>query len=151
MNITAYSVAETLVGLKEVKGAASNPAILAMLRLVASWPSGDDVPWCSAFVGTVAHLCGLQTSGSLSARSWLNVGTPIPLTEAVRGFDVVIFKRGSGSQPGSDVINAPGHVALFDRLDGEYVWALGGNQGDAVSVAKFPIASVLGVRRLKAA
>src|SRR5688572_5477090 len=97
--ITAHALALRFQGLREVGGAASNPHVLAMLRLDASWPAGDDVAWCSAFVNYVAHLLSLPRSRSLAARSWLTIGRPVPLDEATVGFDVVIIKRGAGPQP----------------------------------------------------
>jgi hypothetical protein len=56
--------------------------------------------------------------------------------------------RGTGKQPGPDVTAAPGHVGLFAGLEGTHVLVLGGNQSNGVSVARFPVARVLGVRRL---
>lgn len=149
MTVTAYSIAERFVGTTETPGIASNPLVLAMLRLDAQWPAGDDVPWCSAFANFIAWLLRLPRSKSLSARSWLTVGTPVKLYEAVVGFDVVILQRGTGKQPGPDVLDAPGHVGLFAGIEAKHVLVLGGNQGDRVSIERFPIASVLGVRRLQ--
>lgn len=148
MTITAYSLAERFIGTTEVPGVASNPLVLAMLRLDAQWPSGDDVPWCSGFANFVAWLLRLPRSKSLTARSWLMVGTPVPLSAARPGFDVVILKRGGGNQPGPEVLDAAGHVGFFAGIEGKFVLVLGGNQGDRVSIERFPAASVLGVRRL---
>lgn len=152
LSLTAYDLAERFKNLREAPGAASNAQVLAMLRLDVATVAGDDVPWCSAFVNYVAWLLNLPRSRSLAARSWLNVGTPIVLADAVRGFDIVILKRGLGPQPGPEVTSgAPGHVGFFDRLGtgaDASVFVLGGNQGDAVTVARFPRSSVLGVRRL---
>ena len=53
---------------------------------------------------------------------------------------MVVFSRGSNP--------AAGHVAIFDRLDGPYVYVLGGNQGDSVTIARFPVLQVIGVRRI---
>lgn len=148
MNITAFDLAGRFVGIKEVNGTASNPAILGMLQLDGAWPKDDSVPWCSALVNWIAWLLRLPRSKSLRARSWLQVGLPIGLDQAKPGFDVVIFNRGGSPDP--NVIESPGHVAFFARLDGEFVQVLGGNQGDSVSLARFPVADVLGVRRLAA-
>jgi uncharacterized protein (TIGR02594 family) len=148
VNITLFEIAQRFVGMKEVVGSSSNPAVLAMLKLDGGWPQDDAVPWCSAFVNYCAWLLRLPRSKSLAARSWLAVGTPIVLAEARPGFDVVIFKRGAGEQPGPDVLNAPGHVALFAGIEEDKVLVLGGNQGDSVSLARFSVATVLGVRRL---
>lgn len=146
--MTAFDVAQRFVGVTEAPGVADNPMVVAMLRLDNKWPAGDSVPWCSAFVNFVAWLCRLPRSKDLRARSWLTVGHSIGLTQAIPGSDVVILRRGKGDQPGPDVINAPGHVGFFAGLESGRVLVLGGNQGDKVSVAPYPIESVLGVRRL---
>lgn len=145
---SALEVAETYIGLREVPGAVSNPAVLAMLRLDASWVEDDETAWCSAFANEVAKRLRLPRSKSLAARSWLLVGIPIPIEAAQPGMDVVVFKRGGGGQPGPTVIKAPGHVAFFKALEGDRVRVVGGNQGDAVTEATFPLSQVLGVRRL---
>lgn len=135
-----YRLARRFIGLREVPGAVHNPQIMAMLKLDQSWPEGDETPWCAAFVSYIAWLLDLPRSKSLAARSWLKVGEPIDITEAIRGCDVVVFSRG----------NSPtaGHVAFFDRLDGPHVYVLGGNQSDSVSVARYPLLQVIGVRRI---
>lgn len=147
IEVSAFDLAMRFAGTKEIAGIASNPMILAMLRLDQTWPANDEVPWCSAFINFIAHLIRLPRSKSLRARSWLNVGTPILLNQAEAGFDVVILKRGAGKQPGPDVIDAPGHVGFFAGRDSK-VLLLGGNQSDGVNVASFLIADVIGVRRL---
>lgn len=146
----AFTIAQRFVGVKEAPGVASNPIILAMLRLDQSWPGSDDVPWCAAFVSWIAWLLRLPRSKSLAARSWLGIGVPVSLDEAKVGFDVVVFKRGSGPQPGPEVLDASGHVAFFAGLSQQKdrVLVLGGNQSDAVTMSSFPTADVLGVRRL---
>lgn len=150
VELTAFEMAQRFVGLKEAPGIASNPQVLAMLRLDGAWPEGDHVPWCGAFANYVCWLLRLVRSKSLAARSWLAVGKMTDLRSAVVGFDVVILRRGSGNQPGPEVLDAPGHVGFFAGYDAVrgVVYVLGGNQGDAVSIAPFPERDVLGVRRL---
>lgn len=150
--VTAYRIAERFVGMGEVPGRESNPAILAMLRLDAQWPEGDEVPWCSAFANYIAWLLRLPRSKSLRARSWLQVGQPVTLDQARCGFDVVILNR-AGATPDPNVIDAPGHVGFYaGRESGsagdDYVLILGGNQSDRVSVARYDAARILGLRRL---
>lgn len=140
LQIDLYDLASRFVGLREAAGSANNPAILGMLHLDAQWPTGDDVPWCSAFCNYVAWLLDVPRSKSLRARSWLSVGIPIDLDDAQRGQDVVIFSRGPNPEAG--------HVAFFDAREGHLVRVLGGNQADMVSVATYPVARVVGVRRL---
>ena len=149
---SALQIARRFVGVKEAAGAASNPAVLAMLRLDAKWVEDDQTAWCSAFVNYVCWLLELPRSRSLAARSWLTVAQSVPLAEARPGFDVVVLTRGAGTQPPASVIAAPGHVGFFVGFEaGGAVLILGGNQGDAVNVAPFPRARVLGVRRLQGA
>lgn len=148
IEISAYEIAQRFVGIKEVSGSTANPQILAMLRLDQKWPGDDSVPWCSGFVNYVAWLLRLPRSKSLRARSWLTVGEVVSLEHAEAGFDLVIFKRGSGHQPGPDVIDAPGHVGFYAGIDGSKILVLGGNQSDSVSISRYPKSRLLGVRRL---
>lgn len=149
IDITAFSLAQRFIGLREVPGLTANPHILAMLRLDTDWPEDDEVAWCSAFVNYVAWLLRLPRSKSLRARSWLAVGRAISLHEAQAAFDVVVLQRGEGTQPGPEVLNAPGHVGFYGGNEGRgRLLVLGGNQGDAVSMREFPVERVLGIRRL---
>lgn len=147
MNITAYDVAQRFVGMKEIDGKVSNPQILAMLQLDQSWPQDDEVPWCSGFMNYVTWLLRLPRSKSLMARSWLGVG--VPITEPHVGYDIVILKRGSGNQPGPEILDAPGHVGFFaGYLGATSLLLLGGNQSNTVRVSVYPATRLLGMRRL---
>lgn len=148
MNVTAYTLAERYIGTKEVAGKLHNDVIVAMLRLDDTWPEDDETAWCSAFANWIAWHLRLPRSRSLRARSWLGVGKAISLAEARIGWDVVILSRGTGPQPGPEVLDAPGHVGWFAGLEGDRVRVLGGNQGDSVNVSYYSKESVLGVRRL---
>jgi uncharacterized protein (TIGR02594 family) len=148
MVTTPFAVASRFIGVREVAGVSANPLVLAMLQLADPAVKDDAVPWCSAFVGFIAFVLGLPLSGSLTARSWLTVGEAVALADAQVGADVVVLQRGEGPQPGPDVIAAQGHVGFFAGRDSTHVDVLGGNQSDRVSIERFPLASVLGVRRL---
>jgi uncharacterized protein (TIGR02594 family) len=143
-----YHLGLQWVGTKEVRGSAANESILSWLRLDTSWPTDDSIPWCSAWVNYLAKCLAVSRSHDLRARSWLRIGSPVPLGEAEQGFDVVVLSRGEGEQPGPDVIDAPGHVGLYSGRGSGVLLLLGGNQGDAVTIQEFPAANVLGVRRL---
>jgi uncharacterized protein (TIGR02594 family) len=142
--MTAYELAQRFVGeITELKGAAHNPLIQWFHMLCALGnDQPDETPWCSSFANGVCWLLRLPRSKSAMARSWLNVGIPIDLRAARPGYDVVVLERGAAPS---------GHVGFFAGQDDASVFVLGGNQGDAVTVAPFPKAKVLGVRRLKAA
>lgn len=153
IHTTAYDIGARFIGTREVAGSLDNPMIMAMLKLTAEggwngWPEHDEVPWCSGFANLVCWLVRLPRSKSLLARSWLAVGRPIALEEAWAANDVVVLKRGGGHQPGPDNLTAPGHVGFFSAVEGGEILVLGGNQGNAVSLARYPRERLLGVRRL---
>ncbi len=157
---TLIEIARRFEGVKEVAGAVDNPAIMAMLRLDVKWPRGDEVPWCSAFVNAVAHLAGRERTGTanphmaLRARWWLRAGCPIgmgdELLEHAEISDncVVVLQRGGGGQPGSETVDAPGHVGVYVDTTDRHVRVLGGNQSNRVKVSSYPLGRVLGVRYL---
>jgi uncharacterized protein (TIGR02594 family) len=148
MDVNAFQVAQRFIGTKETGGSLATPLILSWLQLDNKWAEDDAVAWCSAFVNFVCFVLGLPRSRSLAARSWLLVGKSVPLTEARAGYDVVVLKRGKGVQPGPEVVAAQGHVGFYVSHDETNVSILGGNQGDAVSVAQFPKSSILRISRI---
>ena len=139
VEITAFEMAQRFVGITEVPGTKDNPTVMAMLKLDNSWPQNDEVPWCSAFANYIAWLLRLPRSKSLGARSWLNVGVPVKLEDAVAGFDVVILARGEPPQ---------GHVGFFAGSSPTMISVLGGNQGNKVSIQEYARDRLLGIRRL---
>lgn len=147
MEITPYQIASRFIGIKEVAGQVANPQILAMLQLDNTWPKDDAVPWCSAFVGYIAFLLGLNRTKNLMARSWLNEKI-VTRDKAMIGFDIVILKRGRGIQPGPEIINAPGHVGFFAGWTEQFVRILGGNQKNTVNISHYKKSRILGIRRL---
>lgn len=150
--MTAFDLAQRYVGIREIAGSQSHPLVSWWLSLCGfGLDAHDEVPWCSAFANGVAWELRLPRSKSAAARSWLTIGVPVALDDAMVGYDVVVLKRGSGDQPGPEVIAAPGHVAFFAGHEGDQVLGLGGNQLDGVCVARFPVASILGIRRLSLA
>lgn len=152
IQLTAFEMAMRFVDLKEIPGQVSNPQILAMLRLDATWPQDDKVPWCAGFVNYICWLLQLPRTKDLMARHWLKVGAVIDYTHVYPevGFDIVILKRGGAGQPGIEELNAPGHVGFFAGFQGkDRVVLLGGNQDDKVCLKGFPVSRVLGYRRLK--
>ncbi|MFL9824765.1 TIGR02594 family protein [Rhodoplanes sp. SY1] len=133
-----YSVAMHFRGLAEVHGATDNPKIVEMFR-VAGTPEfkDDETPWCAAFVGACLRLSGFKGTGSAGARSYLQFGQDLG-KKPQRGC-IVVFWRGSKDAP-------TGHVAFFDREDGDNIVVLGGNQGDAVTSRSYPKSQWLAYR-----
>lgn len=143
----AFDLAQRFVGSKEIGGQVDNPMIVAMLKLDNEWPQNDEVPWCSAFANYICWLARLPRSKSLMARSWLAVGRGIQLDDAVPG-DIIVLQRGTGEQPGPEVLDAPGHVGFYAGRTGDLIEILGGNQGDQVKISRYQKTRLLGVRRL---
>ncbi len=151
MFITLHDIAQRFIGIKEIRGQTDNPHVMAMLKLDMDWPEHDEVAWCSAFLNYCAWLLKLSRSKSLRARSWLLVGVPVPLEEAIPAFDVVVLKRGGANQPGPEVIKAQGHVGVYASHDEDFVYITGGNQNNRVSLGRYPVERILGIRRLRVA
>jgi uncharacterized protein (TIGR02594 family) len=94
--------------------------------------------WCAAFVNGVLGAGGIDGTGQLNARSFLNFGTAV---SEPRVGDVVVFSRG-------DPDGWQGHVGFFKGYDANgNILVLGGNQSDGVSVASYSADTLLGVRR----
>lgn len=129
-------------GTWEWKGADHNPKVLAMYA-DAGHPEirNDEVPWCAAFVGSVLARVGLQNTGSLLAKSYLNWGVPVKRLEDANPGDIIILHRGTKSWQG--------HVGFLVGLDENNVHILGGNQGNQVNVSKYSRNKLAGIRRAK--
>lgn len=127
-------LAENALGVREDAGAANDKEVGSYFRDAVGVVHPDSVPWCAAFVGAMLKRCNYPGSGSLMARSYLNWGSALT---APRKGCVVVLKRGS---PPS------GHVGFAHDWTASSIRLLGGNQSDAVTVASFKRADVLGYR-----
>jgi uncharacterized protein (TIGR02594 family) len=95
-------------------------------------------PWCGDFVETCIRialpdepLLGALGSNPYWARNWMLFGQPVrPVTGAV-----LVFERGSG-----------GHVGFAIGQDDTHFHVLGGNQSDAVTIARIDKSRLLGAR-----
>ncbi len=98
-------------------------------------------PWCAAFVNAMLHTLGVPGTNSNLARSFLKFGTAVELEDAEPG-DIVIFKRGDS--------NWQGHVSIVFNYEkgSNSIQVLGGNQNDSVCLATYPVAKIIGVRRI---
>jgi uncharacterized protein (TIGR02594 family) len=127
---------ELATGVAEIPGPDSNPRIREYLVAGGGWGNlGDDTPWCAAFVSWCLERSGLPSTNALNARSYLAYGVH---TLPQVGCITVLWRIAPSS--------ASGHVGfLLDRAPDSVV-LLGGNQGDRVSVQRFPIGRVLDYR-----
>lgn len=129
-------------GVEETIGGMHNPRILEYFRECGhSWVKDDETAWCSAFINAMALRAGLEYSGKLNARSWLDLGEEI---KSPMPGDIVIFWR---AHPDS----WKGHVGIFINYDedGEHINVLGGNQANSVCISKYDNGRLLGFRRLR--
>ena len=137
--MTPIEIARGYIGTTEGPGPENNPAIIAMYTSVGhDWVEHDTVAWCAAFVGHCLERAGLRSTRKLTARSYLDWGVPAEVSDARPG-DIAVIPRGTSSWQG--------HVFFIDRIEGAWVWGLGGNQGDAVNIKRYPVSKLLGVRR----
>ena len=65
--------------------------------------------WCAAYVNATLNQAGLEGSGSLAARSFLDVGTPV---DEPQPGDLAVFWRGSPD-------DWRGHVGFYQGMDPE--------------------------------
>lgn len=146
----------------ERPGSEHHPAIVWSHELARQGRNvADEVAWCSSILNLICWLVGRPRSMSAAARSWINpqLGTLAVGTTDIRfaleawpaGDVIVVFKRGTGrGQSDHTVLDAPAHVAIFDRFDRQLrmVHVLGGNQSNAFTRASFPLGDVIAVLRL---
>lgn len=123
-------------GQAEQRGDRHNARIVAFFRDVGH-PEivRDEVAWCAAFCGACLERTGIASTRSLLARSYLKWG--VALARPRVGCIAVLSR---GSDPGK------GHVGFWLGETDNAVILLGGNQGNAVSVAHYPKSRLLGLR-----
>jgi uncharacterized protein (TIGR02594 family) len=132
------AIARSKLGIHEIPGRKAHAFIVECLESTTIGRpenQSDETPWCSAFANRVMQLGGYKGTNSAWARSWLNWGRE-PTDEEFGEGVVVVLARGPNS----------GHVGFLEDWDDDRVRLLGGNQGNAVSQAWFPMSRVLGYR-----
>jgi uncharacterized protein (TIGR02594 family) len=124
------------IGVREIPGPKHSARVLSYWELSKLAFRDDETPWCAGFVGAMLEDVGIKSTRSGMARSYQNWGQPCgPIPGAI-----VVYWRGSKS-------GASGHVGFVVGKDkAGNIMTLGGNQGDAVTIAPFSTARVLGYR-----
>ena len=123
------TAARAKLGTREAPGAANNPTIMGWAKRLGAKVLGmvynaDSVPWCGLFVAQCVSEAGLIPPAiAVRAKAWASWGVPINADSLAPGA-VLVFERPGG-----------GHVGFYvgERADAYRV--LGGNQGDAVTLA----------------
>lgn len=129
-------VAESYVGLKEIRGVRHNPTIWGWLRehadnVKARWieRKGDEIPWCAVFVSHCLKSVGMQTTESAQAVKYATYGKP---SKFVTGAVIVIKRKKTGSDKATGS-RAGYHVGFLLRATHNHYFILGGNQRNRVS------------------
>lgn len=136
--------AQRAIGVHEDTGPGSNPLIIGWARRLRIDYGNDEISWYGLFV---AHCIGLTLpaealpTNPLGARNWGNFGIPCPVPQP--GAVLTFWReRRDGWK---------GHVGFYVGEDAAAFHVLGGNQGDAVNVKRFPRDRFLAARWPKTA
>lgn len=122
--------ARSRFGTKEVAGSASSPTILSWAKRLGSKVLGmvynaDSVPWCGVFVASCLAEDDIKAPPiAVRAMAWATWGLAIRSERLAPGA-VLVFERQGG-----------GHVGFYVGEDPVAYHVLGGNQGDAVTIAR---------------
>ncbi len=118
--------AQKHIGLKEIVGVRHNLTILQWVKNLGGWFTTDEVPWCGTFIAQC-----LKEGGRGIPKHWYRAldyqkyGTQ--LAKPAYGCIGVMARSGGG------------HVTfIVGETEDGYLIGLGGNQSNAVNLAKFP-------------
>lgn len=131
-------IARREIGVKERSGKAENTRILHYHKFSKLKAKSEEVPWCASFVNYCLETAGINATRSAAAASYKDYGEPCMAKPGA----IIVFSKADPDAGGT------GHVAFFERWDEDlnFVWCLGGNQKDAVSVAKRPTERIVACR-----
>lgn len=120
--------ARRYIGITEIPGSKSNPVIMGWAKKlggwIASWYEDDDTPWCGLFIGNVIAATLPREpllANPLGALNWKKFGTEGRIARGA----ILVFERKGG-----------GHVGIYVGEDRTHYHVLGGNQDNAVSIAR---------------
>ena len=122
------------LGQQEIEGEEDNPRISEYLNSV-NLGADDEIPWCAAFVNWCLEKSGAAGTKKANAKSYLNWGYHI--ADPIPGC-VCVFDRGTQKWQG--------HVGFYLDSDDNYIYLLGGNHGNKVSIRRYRIDKFLTAR-----
>lgn len=127
------------IGTKGITGEEHNKRIIQYFNEIGhAWVKNDETAWCAAFLSWVFQKTTGEKLSNISARSFLAVGKSTVKPELG---DIAVFWRESPE-------SWKGHVGIYLSQADEYVYVLGGNQANEVTVAKVAKKQLLGYRKL---
>ncbi len=122
--------ARARLGTREAAGSANSPTILGWAKRLGTRVLGmiynaDSVPWCGVFVADCLQQDGIAPAAiAVRATSWSTWGLALRPERLAPGA-ILVFARPGG-----------GHVGFYIGEDATAYHVLGGNQGDAVTIAR---------------
>lgn len=123
-------------GEREVSGAKRNGFIGGLIdRWFRKGADDNTTAWCAIWMAEQVSQCGgTPPALPFRAKSWAVWGREV--LECRLG-SIVVLRRGPNAF----------HVAIVIRQNaGGYVWCIGGNQNNAVSIARYPAAAIYAIR-----
>lgn len=125
--------AELALDVREFPGREShNPRITMYHATTTGGAAPDETAWCSSFANYCVEQAGLNGTRSKWARSWHdNGGWGQTVTTSPQDGDIVVWRRHNQTEDG-------GHVGFFIDDDQASIRVLGGNQGNRVSIMRYP-------------
>lgn len=129
-----------LIGTKEIIGSIHNNIIISWAKdlKIEKIYTADEIAWCGLFMAIVCQRAnvatGITPTEALWALNWNKYGTK--QKTAMLG-DILTFKRPGGG----------GHVGIYVGEDDNCYHVLGGNQSNAVTIARLEKTRCAGVRR----
>ena len=135
-------IAKSLIGTKELPGAANNAKIMGWgnalgARILGIKYTADSVPWCGLFAAWCVKQAGFNPPAiAIRAKEWTKFGTALPLDKTIPLGAVAVFTRQGGGHVGFVVgVHTNGDLNI-----------LGGNQGDEVNIRRFPRSRLTALR-----
>lgn len=124
-----FSWALTQIGVREIVGPVHNPVVVDYWKVgrVRLDVNNDETAWCAAFVNAALESTGYAGTRDGRARSFLDKSLFKDCDARVGA--IAVFSSSAGP--------ANGHVALVEGLTATHISCVGGNQGNAVSIAPF--------------
>jgi len=120
------------LGVKEIHGNKHNPRVVFYHSFTGKY-STDEIPWCGSFIAMCMRISGIEPPKLAErALSWLSFG-----------------KSSNGPKIGAVAVKGRrggGHVGIVVSIDGNYLYVLGGNQGDEVNIRKYRIDAFIDFR-----
>lgn len=124
--------AELALDVRELPGPTeNNPRITLYHASTSGGVAPDETAWCSSFINYCVEQSGIAGTRSKWARSWHDDGWGRDVTAAPQEGDIVVWRRKGAGDDG-------GHVGFFLDADDDTIRVLGGNQGNSISMARYP-------------